>query len=135
MARANGSTQTGGCSATDHPAAGPALMHDHCHHAGGARSPGKPPPAPEGTIYTCPMHPEIRQVGPGFCPICGMALEPLAPGESDDSEYRDMLRRFWISLALTLPVFVLAMAGEMGWLDRFVQPTVRDWIELALSAP
>jgi Cu+-exporting ATPase len=103
--------------------------HEHAHrdavHDAGARD----------AIYTCPMHPEIRQVGPGFCPICGMALEPLAPGESDDSEYRDMLRRFWISLALTLPVFVLAMAGEMGWLDRFVQPTVRDWIELALSAP
>src|SRR5262249_25433515 len=64
-------------STTDHPsaAADDALMHDHSHHAG-ARSPATSPPTPDGTIYTYPMHPQIRQVGPGVCPICGMALEP-----------------------------------------------------------
>src|ERR1041385_5833295 len=58
-------------------------------------------PTPEGTIYTCPMHPEVRQLGPGSCPICGMALEPLLPeATEDDSELRKVRRKFWISLAL-----------------------------------
>ena len=62
------------------------------------------PPAPAGTIYTCPMHPEVRQVGPGTCPICGMALEPeqVSLDEAPDPELIDMTRRFWIALALTL---------------------------------
>ena len=78
-------------------------------------SPPKPPEPPQGTIFTCPMHPEIRQQGPGSCPICGMALEPeqataeAAPNE----ELRDMTRRFWIGLALALPVFGLEMAGHV----------------------
>src|SRR6266699_5960663 len=105
MARASGLTQTGCCSATDHPAAAPtdnALMHDHCHRPGDARSPAKSPPAPDGTIYTCPMHQQVRQVGPGVCPICGMALEPLdTTAAHDDSELHDMTRRFWVSVALT----------------------------------
>src|SRR5689334_4986713 len=65
------------------------------------------PPPPPGTIYTCPMHPEIRQVGPGSCPICGMALEPeLVTAESGPNpELVDMTRRFWIGLVLALPVF------------------------------
>ena len=85
-------------------------------------------------IYTCPMHPQIRHVGPGHCPICGMALEPLDPAAAqDESEYRDMLRRFWISLALSVPVFALAMAGSL--LDSFIAPMVREWIEFALAAP
>src|SRR5262249_37824519 len=65
-------------AAANPPAAGPdnALMHELSHRVGDARSPAKSPPTPNGTIYTCPMHPQIRQVGPGFCPICGMALEP-----------------------------------------------------------
>ena len=96
-------------------------------------------PAPEGpkdAIYTCPMDPEVRQVGPGACPICGMALEPLDPfAEQDDSEYRDMRRRFWISLGLSVPVFALAMLGDMGLLDRVVAPLLREWIEFALAAP
>ena len=79
---------------------------------------------PEGTIYTCPMHPEIRQVGPGSCPICGMALEPeLATADTGPNpELADMTRRFWIGLALTLPVFVLEMGGHLvgghGFIDR-----------------
>ena len=69
------------------------------------------PRSPEGTIYTCPMHPQIRQVGPGSCPICGMALEPEAGGEDDGGELADMTRRFWLSAVLALPVVVLEMGG------------------------
>src|SRR5437763_6339150 len=71
-------------------------------------------PAPaSATIYTCPMHPQIRQPGPGICPICGMALEPLAPtAESGPShELADMTRRFWIGLVVSLPVVALEMGG------------------------
>ena len=77
---------------------------------------------PEGTIYTCPMHPEIRQVGPGSCPICGMALEPvLATAETGPShELVDMTRRFWIGLVLTLPVFALDMGGHLVGIDHLV---------------
>ena len=71
------------------------------------------PVAPEGTIYTCPMHPQIRQVGPGSCPICGMALEPEAGGESDGAELADMTRRLWISAVLALPVVVSEMGAHL----------------------
>ena len=69
---------------------------------------------PEGTIYTCPMHPEIRQAGPGSCPICGMALEPEAGGADDGSELADMTRRLWLSTLLALPVVALDMGGHFG---------------------
>ncbi len=90
-------------------------------------------PAAPGTIYTCPMHPEIRQDHPGSCPICGMALEPLMPMlEEDDSELRDFRRRFWWTLPLTAVVTVLAMFGHrLGWFDMGTQ----SWIELVLSLP
>ncbi len=98
-----------------------------------------PAPEPDGAkdaIYTCPMDPEVRQVGPGACPICGMALEPLDPlAEQDDSEYRDMKRRFWVSLVFAVPVFALAMLGDAGLLASVIPPLIRDWIEFALSAP
>jgi Cu+-exporting ATPase len=90
-------------------------------------------------IYTCPMHPEVRQIGPGTCPKCGMALEPLevtAVDEGPSGELIDMTRRFWVSLALTPPVLALAMS-EMAvpaLADR-VSPTVRLWVQLVLSAP
>ena len=77
---------------------------------------------PAGTVYTCPMHPEIRQVGPGSCPICGMALEPLTvTAESEpNAELIDMTRRFWIGLVLTVPVFLLEMGGHLfGWQRPF----------------
>ncbi len=69
---------------------------------------------PPGTIYTCPMHPQIRQVGPGNCPICGMTLEPVtATAEiGPNRELADMTWRFWVGLVLTLPVFVLEMGGH-----------------------
>ena len=99
---------------------------------------GKPEePVAPGTTYTCPMHPEIRQEGPGDCPICGMALEPeevsLETGPSE--ELRDMTRRFWIGLMLTLPVLVLEMGGHLTGLDQIVPPQVSNWIQLVLATP
>ena len=74
-----------------------------------------PPPAPAGAIYTCPMHPEVRQQGPGSCPICGMALEPLAvtAGEGPNPELLDMTRRLWVSAVLTTPLVALSMLGKL----------------------
>ncbi len=72
-------------------------------------------PVLEGAIYTCPMHPEVRQVGPGVCPICGMALEPEAGGADDGGELAEMTRRFWVSAALALPLLVLEMGGHFGF--------------------
>lgn len=94
------------------------------------------PPAPAGTIYTCPMHPEIRQEGPGSCPICGMALEPeqVSLDDKPDPELIDMTRRFWIALALTLPVFVLEMGSHLG-LMQLVSPTMSNWISFVLATP
>jgi P-type Cu+ transporter len=90
--------------------------------------------APAGTIYTCPMHPQIRQEGPGTCPICGMALEPEMPSleDEDNPELRDFSRRFWWTLPLTAIVLVLAMLGHRV---TFLSTEMRTWIELALSAP
>jgi Cu+-exporting ATPase len=92
---------------------------------------------PAGTVYTCPMHPEIRQVGPGSCPKCGMALEPELPSEHvDDSELQSVRRKFWISLAVSIPVVIVAMAPHM--LDLAIShATARNlrWLELLLSAP
>ena len=95
-----------------------------------------PAPAPSGTIYTCPMHPEIRQVGPGACPICGMALEPeLVTAEAGPNpELADMTRRFWIGLALTLPVVVLEMGSHLFQL-HLVGGTLSNWLQLLLATP
>src|ERR1700724_553492 len=85
--------------------------------------------------YTCPMHPQIVQLGPGTCPICGMALEPMdvfAEVEADP-EYDSMLRRFWVSAVLSVPLLVLAMFGES--LGLHLSPTALHWIELALATP
>ena len=77
---------------------------------------------PDGTIYTCPMHPQIRQVGPGNCPICGMALEPLlATAEAGPNpELADFTRRFWIGTVLTLPVVALEMGGHLTGLNHIL---------------
>ncbi|MBS1796220.1 MAG: cadmium-translocating P-type ATPase [Acidobacteria bacterium] len=87
--------------------------------------------------YTCPMHPEIVQIGPGTCPKCGMALEPtvISLDDQPDPEYLDMKRRFLISLALTLPVFALAMGGMFVDLHAFISPRAVLWIEFLLTAP
>ncbi|WP_417498531.1 heavy metal translocating P-type ATPase [Lysobacter yangpyeongensis] len=89
---------------------------------------------PAGTIYTCPMHPQIRQPGPGTCPICGMALEPEMPSleDEDNPELRDFTRRFWWTLPLTLIVLALAMLGHR---IGFIATDTRTWLEFALSTP
>src|SRR5918993_2201073 len=94
-------------------------------------------PVPEGTIYTCPMHPQIRQVGPGSCPICGMALEPvLVTAETGPShELVDMTRRFWIGLVLTLPVVVLEMGGHLTGLGHIIGQQTSNWIQILLATP
>ena len=108
-------------------------MHHHHHHG----LDGPPPSAAAGE-YTCPMHPEIRQTGPGTCPICGMALEPRSvTQEEDNSELTLMARRFWVCLVLTVPVFAIAMSEMIP--GRPVQRTLGDnalaWLQLALSTP
>ena len=97
----------------------------------------KAEPVPEGTIYTCPMHPEIRQVGPGSCPICGMALEPVLVSRDAEPNHElvDMTRRFWIGLALSLPVFALEMGGHLIGLDHLISPQTSNWIQLLLATP
>ncbi|MEC7376859.1 MAG: YHS domain-containing protein, partial [Pseudomonadota bacterium] len=94
-------------------------------------------PVAPGTMYTCPMHPEIRQQGPGDCPICGMALEPeqVSLDDGPSEELRDMTRRFWIGLVLTLPVLVLEMGGHLTGLDHIVPPQMSNWIQLLLATP
>ncbi|MBL8895603.1 MAG: heavy metal translocating P-type ATPase, partial [Rhizobiales bacterium] len=96
-----------------------------------------PAPAPEGTIYTCPMHPEIRQVGPGSCPICGMALEPLlaTADTGPNPELADMTRRFWIGVVLAVPVFALEMGGHFTGLHMLLGKQTGNWLQLLLATP
>jgi len=89
--------------------------------------------SPAGTIYTCPMHPEVRQIGPGACPICGMALEPEAGGADDGGELADMTRRLWISTLLALPVVALDMGGHFGLLH--LPGHISAFAELVLATP
>jgi Cu+-exporting ATPase len=106
--------------------------HQHHHH----HQPSTTPVAP-GAIYTCPMHPQIRQPGPGNCPICGMALEPEIPTEhEDDSEIRRVRNKFWLALALAAPVVVIAMLPHL--FDLGLSSAAAHWlrrVELLLSAP
>ena len=98
----------------------------------------KPPDTvPEGTIYTCPMHPQIRQVGPGSCPICGMALEPeLATATSaPNPELVDMSRRFWIGVVLTLPVLALEMGGHVTNLHMVLGQKWSNWLQFVFATP
>ena len=111
----------------DKPAGHSDAQHGHALPGG---------PVPEGTIYTCPMHPQVRQIGPGACPICGMALEPvIATAEAGPNpELADMRRRFWIGLALTLPVFVLEMGGHL--LGRvLLLPQLANYVQFAFATP
>ncbi len=93
--------------------------------------------ASEGVEYTCPMHPEIVQIGPGSCPKCGMALEPkvMTLDDAPDPEYIDMKRRFWISTVLTLPVFALAMGEMLPNYHEYVSPKIALWIQFVLATP
>lgn len=92
---------------------------------------------PRAAEYTCPMHPEVRSLQPGSCPKCGMALVPVAgTGASDDSELRDLARRLWIGVALSIPLVVLAMSPMIGLHDLFgLQPRLRGWVEFVLGTP
>jgi Cu+-exporting ATPase len=94
---------------------------------------------PQQVEYTCPMHPEIRQMGPGACPKCGMALEPVtaSAGEEDNAELKDMTRRFWVSLVLTIPVLLVAMADFIPGrpLAELSSPRVWAWFELIVATP
>ena len=101
------------------------------------KSKAPPADAPEGTVYTCPMHPEVRQVGPGACPICGMALEPelVSLDDARNPELADMSRRFWIGLILALPVIVLDMGGHIAGAHGWVEPTLSNWIQFAFATP
>ncbi|HEX8444409.1 MAG TPA: heavy metal-binding domain-containing protein, partial [Allosphingosinicella sp.] len=97
---------------------------------------GALPEAAEGTVWTCPMHPEIRRNGPGTCPICGMGLEPAEPSleEGPNPELIDMTRRFWVSAAFSVPLLVLAMGTELfGW--HLMPMRTFVWIQLALATP
>jgi Cu+-exporting ATPase len=159
---ASGSTRDSASTVTD-PVCGmtvdPAKTTHHADHAGrayhfcsaGCRTkfvadperylhPPKARPEecpPEGTIYTCPMHPEIRQVGSGSCPICGMALEPetVIADSGPNPELADMTRRFWVGLGLALPVFALEMGGHLTGLMMVVSRHASEWIQLVLATP
>ncbi len=106
-----------------------ASKRDHAEHKHDAN-------APADAIYTCPMHPEVRQIGPGSCPKCGMALEPetISLDDKPDPELIDMTRRFGISLALTLPVFVLEMTAHFGGM-HLLSPQTANWVSFALATP
>ena len=110
--------------------------HDNAH---GALPTARAAPIKAGVIYTCPMHPKIRQEKPGNCPICGMTLEPVTATAdvTPNHELMDMTRRFWIGLVLTLPVFILEMGGHIPalGLHDFVPPRISVWIQFALSTP
>jgi Cu+-exporting ATPase len=102
-----------------------------------ARAAAKARAVPEGTVYTCPMHPEIRQVGPGACPICGMALEPdvVTAEAGPNHELIDMRRRFRIGLVLALPVVVLEMGAHLPGLGHLLPAHASNWTQLAFSTP
>ena len=125
-----------GCCGGGH---GAHKAHDHGTHEHHAHAPPAAPPAEgEKIIYTCPMHPEIEQDHPGACPICGMALEPKTiTAEVDDTEARDMTRRFWIAAVLSLPPLILGMAHLIPGvhLDRFISPRTDQWIQFLFSTP
>ena len=102
-----------------------------------ATRPGAAPSAKPGTIYTCPMHQEIRQVGPGSCPICGMALEPAEASLEDgpNQELLDMTRRLWIGALLAVPIMAVDMGGHMLGIDALLPPGSKNWLLLALATP
>ncbi len=121
--------------------AGAGHMHDarghHGKHTDAAATSHVAKGDPGQVEYTCPMHPQVRQMGPGACPICGMALEPvLATAGADESpELRDMTRRLWIAAVLTAPVFALEMGGHVFNLHHLVAQQTSNWIQLILATP
>lgn len=136
-AAAPGSHSHGEHADHDHP--GDDHAHHHAHqHDTGTGEPTVATPAVEGAVYTCPMHPEIREDHPGSCPKCGMALEPVAPTSEDgpNPELADMRRRMWISVALAVPTLVLTMVVPFvpSW-DAAIPMAVSQWIQFALATP
>ena len=113
--------------------------HHHEHDMGNVVPLKKPqaPPSGEETIYTCPMHPQVRQTGPGNCPICGMTLEPESPTIASGAipELVDMQRRFWIGLVLALPVLALEMGGHLTNLHMLLVSQTSNWIQMLLGTP
>ena len=103
-----------------------------------APAPARPETVRPGS-WTCPMHPQIVRDEPGACPICGMALEPMTPdaGDAGNPELADMTRRFWVGLALSVPLLVIAMSGHVarGSLDALVPPQIAVWVQLVLASP
>jgi Cu+-exporting ATPase len=99
--------------------------------------PRTPETVVKGVTYTCPMHPQIRQDGPGACPICGMALEPEMPSADTgpNPELADMTRRFWIGLVLAMPVATLDMGGHIAGPHNWVDPSLSNWIQFAFATP
>ncbi|HEX6703776.1 MAG TPA: copper-translocating P-type ATPase [Albitalea sp.] len=133
----DGTVMTGDVHRDDHNHSAHA-DHDHSHRT---HAPVASRPAAKGdpseVEYTCPMHAQVRQMGPGNCPICGMALEPVvATAEQGESpELRDMTRRFWIGTALTVPVFALEMGGHLTNLNHLLGQQLSNWIQLLLGTP
>ncbi|QGJ69129.1 Heavy metal translocating P-type ATPase [Planctomycetales bacterium 10988] len=108
-----------------------------CPKCGMSLEPSHPQSNQQKTIYTCPMHPEIEQDHPGSCPKCGMDLEPKTVSlEEEDTELKSMTLRFWVALALTIPVFCLAMAPMVGIsIDQILDPTLNHWLQFILTTP
>jgi P-type Cu+ transporter len=128
----------------DHDASTHAMQgevhHDHAGHAHPALASSRPVAGDAGADkaeYTCPMHPQVRQMGPGNCPICGMTLEPVLATEAngESPELRDMTRRLWIGTALTVPVFALEMGGHLSDLNHLVGQQLSNWVQLLFATP
>lgn len=115
--------------------------HSGCHEHGHIHHPKiKQPQSSKsnpGAIYTCPMHPEVRQIGPGSCPKCGMALEALIADDSEDEEYHDMKRRFWLAALFTTPLFIVSMGDLLPGkpISQILSPEVRLILEIIFAAP
>jgi Cu+-exporting ATPase len=108
----------------------------HVHHDAPVARPVSGAHGNKDVEYTCPMHPQVRQMGPGNCPICGMTLEPvIATGDGESPELRDMTRRFWIGLVLALPVLALEMGGHVFDLHNLIGAQTSNWIQLVLGTP
>jgi P-type Cu+ transporter len=135
----SGECQHGDIAMDDH-------NHRHKHHEHhrsanqnepAAKAKVQPGPQQDGVIYTCPMHPQIRQLGPGNCPICGMTLEPevVTAATGPSTELVDMRRRFWAGLVLTLPVLALEMGGHLTNLHMLLGRQASNWLQLLFATP
>jgi len=121
------------CCARKEPDSAPRACHAHPHPA----TPAGQADAPKGFKWTCPMHPEVVRDGPGSCPICGMALEPMTPtaDAGPNPELIDMSRRFWIGAALAAPVLALEMGRHLFGIDRIVPAALNPWLQFLLATP